>query len=65
MTDHIGAVLEWEQIEGDAVTISNTHAIRPDIYPPGPGEYRFRLTATTAGAAQWVRTSEATLTVFE
>jgi hypothetical protein len=59
------ADVEWEQIEGAAVTISDAHVIRPWITPPGPGTYKFRLTANCGGPAQWVKTSEATVVVTE
>lgn len=55
----------WDQIEGAAATISDTHVIRPLITPPGPGTYKFRLTANCGDPAQWVKTSEATLVVTE
>ena len=55
----------WEQIDGAEVAIFGTDLIQPWIAPPGPGVYRFRLTARSGEPANWLRTSEATVTITE
>ncbi len=49
--------VHWEQIQGDAVTISNPNTLDPTVTLPGPGEYLFTMSATTNHASPFTTSS--------
>ena len=61
----VSFLFHWTQSEGQPATIADPTILHPTVTLPGPGSYRFQMTATTNHSSPFVYTTDTYVEYYE